>query len=43
MGPQVAWRDIQTLVKVYKQERQQAGYSTMGMIGASRSLYRGTR
>ena len=38
MGPQVAWRDIQTLVKVYKQERQQAGYSTMGMIGASRSL-----
>ena len=38
MGPQVAWRDIQALVEVYKQERQQAGYSAMGMIGASRSL-----
>ena len=38
MGPQVAWRDIQALVNVYKQERQQAGYSAMGMIGASRSL-----
>jgi alkanesulfonate monooxygenase SsuD/methylene tetrahydromethanopterin reductase-like flavin-dependent oxidoreductase (luciferase family) len=38
MGPQVAWRDIQALVEVYKQERQQAGYSDMGMIGASRSL-----
>jgi alkanesulfonate monooxygenase SsuD/methylene tetrahydromethanopterin reductase-like flavin-dependent oxidoreductase (luciferase family) len=38
MGPQVAWRDIQALVDVYKQERQQAGYSAMGMIGASRSL-----
>jgi alkanesulfonate monooxygenase SsuD/methylene tetrahydromethanopterin reductase-like flavin-dependent oxidoreductase (luciferase family) len=38
MGPQVAWGDIQALVGVYKQERQQAGYSDMGMIGASRSL-----
>jgi alkanesulfonate monooxygenase SsuD/methylene tetrahydromethanopterin reductase-like flavin-dependent oxidoreductase (luciferase family) len=38
LGPQVAWRDIQALVEVYKQERQQAGYSDMGMIGASRSL-----
>jgi alkanesulfonate monooxygenase SsuD/methylene tetrahydromethanopterin reductase-like flavin-dependent oxidoreductase (luciferase family) len=38
MGPQVAWRDIKTLVDVYKQERQRAGHSHMGMIGASRSL-----
>jgi alkanesulfonate monooxygenase SsuD/methylene tetrahydromethanopterin reductase-like flavin-dependent oxidoreductase (luciferase family) len=38
LGPQVAWRDIQALVEIYKQERQQAGYSDMGMIGASRSL-----
>ena len=38
MGPQVAWRDIKTLVDVYKQERHRAGHSQMGMIGASRSL-----
>jgi alkanesulfonate monooxygenase SsuD/methylene tetrahydromethanopterin reductase-like flavin-dependent oxidoreductase (luciferase family) len=38
MGPQVAWRDIQALVEVYRQERHQAGHSTLGMIGASRSL-----
>jgi alkanesulfonate monooxygenase SsuD/methylene tetrahydromethanopterin reductase-like flavin-dependent oxidoreductase (luciferase family) len=38
LGPQVAWRDIQELVGVYKHERQQAGYQDVGMIGASRSL-----
>jgi alkanesulfonate monooxygenase SsuD/methylene tetrahydromethanopterin reductase-like flavin-dependent oxidoreductase (luciferase family) len=38
LGPQVAWRDIQALVEVYRQERHQAGHSATGMIGASRCL-----
>jgi alkanesulfonate monooxygenase SsuD/methylene tetrahydromethanopterin reductase-like flavin-dependent oxidoreductase (luciferase family) len=38
LGPQVAWRDIEGLVRVYKQARQEAGHQDMGMIGASRCL-----
>jgi alkanesulfonate monooxygenase SsuD/methylene tetrahydromethanopterin reductase-like flavin-dependent oxidoreductase (luciferase family) len=38
LGPQVAWYDIQELVGVYKQARQEAGHRDMGMLGASRSL-----
>jgi alkanesulfonate monooxygenase SsuD/methylene tetrahydromethanopterin reductase-like flavin-dependent oxidoreductase (luciferase family) len=38
LGPQVAWRDIQELVGVYKHERQQSGHTALGMLGASRSL-----
>lgn len=38
MGPQVAWRDVRELVTVYRQERQEAGHQSLGMIGASRCL-----
>src|SRR5262249_10326848 len=38
LGPQVAWRDVQHLVALYKETRQEAGYTHPGMLGASRSL-----
>jgi alkanesulfonate monooxygenase SsuD/methylene tetrahydromethanopterin reductase-like flavin-dependent oxidoreductase (luciferase family) len=38
LGPQVAWRDVRNLVALYKETRQEAGYPTVGMLGASRSL-----
>src|SRR5262245_16032701 len=38
LGPQVAWRGIQDLVRLYKDARQAAGHQEMGMIGASRCL-----
>ena len=38
LGPQVAWRDIKNLVALYKETRQEAGHTNMGMLGASRSI-----
>jgi len=38
LGPQVAWHDVRNLVALYKETRQEAGYPTVGMLGASRSL-----
>ncbi|MCZ6872286.1 MAG: LLM class flavin-dependent oxidoreductase [bacterium] len=38
LGPQVAWHDINELVGVYKETRQQAKHTDMGIIGASRCL-----
>ena len=38
LGPQVAWNNIQELVGVYKETRQQAGHPDMGILGASRCL-----
>jgi alkanesulfonate monooxygenase SsuD/methylene tetrahydromethanopterin reductase-like flavin-dependent oxidoreductase (luciferase family) len=37
-GPQVAWKDIEKLADVYRQERQEAGHAALGILGASRSL-----
>ena len=37
-GPQVAWADIQTLARVYREGRAESGYPSPGTIGASRSL-----
>jgi len=37
-GPQVAWKDIERLVGVYREARQEAGHSALGILGASRSL-----
>ena len=42
LGPQVAWRDVRNLGP-YKETRQEAGYPTVGMLGASRSLIVGAR
>jgi alkanesulfonate monooxygenase SsuD/methylene tetrahydromethanopterin reductase-like flavin-dependent oxidoreductase (luciferase family) len=38
LGPQVAWRDLQELVRLYKQARQAARHREMGTLGASRCL-----
>jgi len=40
-GPQVAWADIDTLLGVYRQARQQAGHAAPGVLGASRALLLG--
>ncbi|PWU24681.1 MAG: hypothetical protein C5B48_05165 [Candidatus Rokuibacteriota bacterium] len=41
-GPQVAWRDIRTLVGVFRHARAEAGAAAPGSVGASRSLIVGT-
>jgi alkanesulfonate monooxygenase SsuD/methylene tetrahydromethanopterin reductase-like flavin-dependent oxidoreductase (luciferase family) len=37
-GPQVAWRDVATLIGVFREARVKAGHPTPGTITASRSL-----
>ena len=37
-GPQVAWRDIERLAALFRQERADGGSSTPGSVGASRCL-----
>ena len=37
-GPQVAWRDVERLAGVFRDERAAAGLAATGVIGASRSL-----
>jgi alkanesulfonate monooxygenase SsuD/methylene tetrahydromethanopterin reductase-like flavin-dependent oxidoreductase (luciferase family) len=37
-GPQVAWRDVTRLGGVFRQARAEAGATTPGCVGASRSL-----
>src|SRR5262249_52756518 len=37
-GPQVAWRDIGKLARVFREARSEAGATTQGFVGASRSL-----
>src|SRR5215831_9380535 len=37
-GPQVAWRDIGNLARVFREARTDAGAATPGFVGASRSL-----
>jgi alkanesulfonate monooxygenase SsuD/methylene tetrahydromethanopterin reductase-like flavin-dependent oxidoreductase (luciferase family) len=37
-GPQVAWRDVARLARVFREERAASGAATPGFVGASRSL-----
>ena len=37
-GPQVAWRDIAGLARVFREARAESGAPTPGFVGASRSL-----
>jgi alkanesulfonate monooxygenase SsuD/methylene tetrahydromethanopterin reductase-like flavin-dependent oxidoreductase (luciferase family) len=41
-GPQVAWRDVARLGRVFKEAREEAGAPTAGSVGASRSLIVGS-